>query len=585
MSSEGSLSRSEKTNIETSGDTPVHSYDNLLERYTSTKEKSGNIPVHSYDDDLLERYISNNDGVKSIVESLSKRAGALGPLEEPYDLQKVETVPDEHTTFNAQDPWQYPIDKKTKLRLVEFLPGDKSNPKNMPKWRKWCITFALGSICFVVAFSSAVVTGDIGGVVEYFGVSVEVVILASVTVFVIGFGVGPCVFAPLSEQIGRQIVYVGTLGLALVFIVPCGAAKNIGTLIVCRLIDGILFSAPMTLIGGSLADIWEGSERGQAMAIFSAAPFLGPVCGPIFGGLLGDYAGTWRWIYWADLIIAGVFYIIFILVVPETHHNTILKRRSKMLRKSTGDETYRAICELQVKSIGKVAEESLLRPFILLKELIVFLMTLYMSIVYGLLYMFFFAYPVVFLEGKGFSDSKTGVMFIPIGVGVLISTAVAPFINKDYNRRAQKYRDKGEIPPAELRLIPMMVGCWFVPASLFAFAWSSYPRLSWAGPSISGLGAGFGFCTLYNPANNYIVDSYQHYAASALAAKTLVRSIWGACVPLFTIQMYHRLGYEWASSLMAFISLACCAIPYLFYIYGARIRTYSKYAYAPESTN
>ncbi|KAG5418225.1 NAG4 [Candida metapsilosis] len=86
----------------------------------------------------------------------------------------------------------------------------------------------------------------------------------------------------------------------------------------------------------------------------------------------------------------------------------------------------------------------------------------------------------------------------------------------------------------------------------------------------------------HNPANNYIVDSYQHYAASALAAKTFVRSVWGACVPLFTIQMYHTLGNEWATTLMAFISLACCLIPYLFFIFGARIRVYSKYAYSPN---
>ncbi|EGW32680.1 uncharacterized protein SPAPADRAFT_61752 [Spathaspora passalidarum NRRL Y-27907] len=386
----------------------------------------------------------------------------------------------------------------------------------------------------------------------------------------------------MSEEVGRKPIYVVTLAVALVFIVPCGAAQNIGTLIISRLIDGIAFSAPMTLIGGSLADIWEGPERGTAMAIFSAAPFLGPVCGPIFGGLLADHAPTWRWIYWTFLIIAGAFYAVFIVIVPETHHGILLKKRAKKLRKETGDSRYRTFSELQVRTFGQVAKTSLLRPFVLLSELIVFLMTMYMAVVYGLLYMFFFAYPMVFMEGKGFSASLTGVMFIPIGVGVIIATFCAPYFNKDYNKRAQKYRDRGELPPAELRLIPMMISCWFVPASLFAFAWSSYPTISWAGPCFAGLGAGFGFCCLYNPANNYIVDSYQHYAASALAAKTFVRSIWGACVPLFTIQMYHRLGYEWASSLMAFISLACCAIPFLFFKFGARIRSYSKYAYSPN---
>lgn len=522
----------------------------------------------------------HSQNIQRVVSQLEEDAGTLGPLEQPYDLVKVETHADPNTTYNDNDPWKYPTDAETGLRLVEFVPGDKGNPKNIGTGRKWLYTFLLGSICFVVALGSAIVTGDLEAPVEYFGVSQEVIILSTVTVFVIGFGVGPCLFAPLSEEVGRKPVYTVTLALALIFILPCGLAQNIATLLIGRLLDGIFFSAPMTLIGGSLADIWEASERGKAMAIFSAAPFLGPVMGPIFGGLLGDYTDTWRWVYWAFLIIASVFIAIFTVVVPETHTNTILKRRAKKLRKNTGDDTYKALCELKPRKFLEVAKVSLLRPFILLSELIVFLITLYMSVVYGLLYMFFFAYPVVYMEDKGWLASKTGVMFIPIGVGVLLATAVAPFINNDYNKRAQPYRDRGELPPPELRLIPMMMACWFVPIGLFSFAWSSYPHISWAGPCFSGLAVGFGFCTLYNPANNYIVDSYQHYAASALAAKTLVRSIWGAVVPLFTIQMYHRLGNQWATSLMAFISLACCGIPYLFYFYGARVREFSRYAYS-----
>ncbi|KAK6460188.1 synaptic vesicle transporter [Scheffersomyces coipomensis] len=540
--------------------------------------------VHSSIEDKheLERLVTNNRGVERIISELQEGTGKLGPLEEPYDLKRIETHADPNSDFNEDDEWKYPIDQDTGLRLVEFIPGDKKNPKNLSKAIKWVYTGLLGSICFVVALGSAIVTGDLTHPAEYFGVSEEVIILASVTMFVIGFGVGPLVFAPVSEEVGRKPVYAVTLFMAVIFIIPCALAKNIATLIVCRLIDGILFSAPMTLIGGSLADIWEGKDRGVAMAIFSAAPFLGPVCGPVFGGLLGQYTSTWRWIYWCFLIVAGIFYTVFITVVPETQAGILLKKRAQKLRKITGDSRYRSLNELKIRSFSEVAKTSLLRPFVLLQELIVFLVTLYMAVVYGLLYMFFFAYPVVFMEGKGFSATITGLMFLPIGLGVVIATCAAPLFNADYNRRAQVYRDRGELPPAELRLIPMMVSCWFVPAGLFSFAWSSYPHVSWAGPAFSGIAVGFGFCCLYNPANNYIVDSYQHYAASALAAKTFVRSIWGACVPLFTIQMYHRLGYQWASTLMAFISLACCAIPFLFFIYGARIRTHSKYAYAPD---
>ena len=183
------------------------------------------------------------------------------------------------------------------------------------------------------------------------------------------------------------------------------------------------------------------------------------------------------------------------------------------------------------------------------------------------------------MEGKGYSSGITGLMFIPVAVGVILSAACAPFVHKHYKRLAHQYNGK---PPAEARLIPMMYSCWLIPVGLFIFAWTSYPKLSWAGPAMGGFPIGFGFIFLYNSANNYLVDSYQHQAASALAAKTFLRSFWGAGTVLFTIQMYHTLGDQWAGSLLAFISLACCAIPYVFYFYGAAIRRKSHFAYSGD---
>lgn len=170
-------------------------------------------------------------------------------------------------------------------------------------------------------------------------------------------------------------------------------------------------------------------------------------------------------------------------------------------------------------------------------------------------------------------------MFIPLAIGVLCSAACAPFVNKHYLTLVKKYGGK---PPAEARLIPMMLSCWFIPIGLFIFAWTSYPDIHWIGPCIGGLPVGFGFIFLYNSANNYLVDTYQHQAASALAAKTFLRSMWGASTVLFTEQMYDRLNDRWASTLLAFIALACCAIPYVFYFKGASIRRYSKFAFADD---
>jgi len=82
---------------------------------------------------------------------------------------------------------------------------------------------------------------------------------------------------------------------------------------------------------------------------------------------------------------------------------------------------------------------------------------------------------------------------------------------------------QGGKPPAEVRLVPMMVSCWFVPIGLFIFAWTSYPHMLWLDPAIGGFPVGFWFIFLYNAVNNYLVDSYQHQAASSLGAKTFLR--------------------------------------------------------------
>lgn len=266
--------------------------------------------------------------------------------------------------------------------------------------------------------------------------------------------------------------------------------------------------------------------------------------------------------------------------VPETYPARILARKAAKLRKETGDQTYTSIIDVRTESFASYLGTYLIRPFkLLFTELIVFLLSLYMSVLYGILYMYFVSFPVIFQEGKGYTAGMTGLMFLPVAVGCGIGLMFAPVVNKDYLKQRAKFQG---MPPPEIRLRGMMVGCWSLPIGLFTTAWTSYPHLSWVGPALGGIPMGFGFVLIYNSANNYIVDSYQHLAASALAAKTFMRSIYGAGTVLFTVQMYHNLGNQWAGSLIAFLSLAGCGIPFLFYNYGATIRKRARYAYSGD---
>jgi multidrug resistance protein len=358
---------------------------------------------------------------KSTSASTKERADPKLDINLPYRTLTATANLDEYLIENSDGEIPGPREPNTdkEYKLVTFVPNDPGNPKNWSKAYKWYCTMVVAATCFVVAFASAVITADIEDVAQEFHVSEEVALI-SISVFVVGFGVGPMAFAPLSEIYGRQIIYTVTLFLAVVFIIPCAVAKNIGTLLVCRAIDGIAFSAPMTLVGGTLADLWRNEERGVPMAAFSAAPFVGPAIGPLVGGFLADAAG-WRWLYWIQLILAAIVWALISFTVPETYTPTILARRARKLREETGDNDHVTEQDLDLRPLSERLTIFLIRPFqLLFGELIVFLVSMYMSVLYGLLYMFFVAYPIVFQKGKGYSAGTTGLMFIPLAVGVSI---------------------------------------------------------------------------------------------------------------------------------------------------------------------
>lgn len=286
-----------------------------------------------------------------------------------------------------------------RYELVTFKIDDPENPKNWSKARKWYVTMCVAITCFVVAFNSAVITADLEGVQHRFHVSEEVSLL-TITLFVMGFGIGPMAFAPLSEIFGRRPVYAVTLAVAVIFTIPGAVAQNIGTLLVTRFIAGIAFSAPMSLVGGTLVDLWKNEERGVPMAAFSAAPFIGPGVGPLVGGFLSQ-AGGWRWLYWIQLIMSGCVWILITFTVPETYTPKLLANRAKQLRKDTGDSKFVTEQDLDLRPFTQRLSLFLLRPFqLLFRELIVFFIAVYMSVLYGLLYMFFVAFPIVYQKGK-----------------------------------------------------------------------------------------------------------------------------------------------------------------------------------------
>lgn len=101
----------------------------------------------------------------------------------------------------------------------------------------------------------------------------------------------------------------------------------------------------------------------------------------------------WRWLYWIQLILSGFAYVLITFTVPETYAPKILARRAAKMRKETGEDKFQSESDLDQRPFGERMRIFIVRPFqLLFGELIVFLISLYMSVLYGLLYMFFVAY-------------------------------------------------------------------------------------------------------------------------------------------------------------------------------------------------
>src|ERR1700759_1265403 len=169
---------------------------------------------------------------------------------------------------------------------------------------------------------------------------------------VLGFALGPLLWGPLSEFIGRR----NTTLLALIFYVMwaavCCAAQNIWTLIIFRLLCGCFGSAIMVVPAGQLSDMFETAERGIAQALYSSAVFLGSSLGPAVGGFLSPAAG-WRWLMGFLALNAATLTLGAIIFVPETYAPVLLRRRARLLSKATG-KVYKTRMDFEQPVILKV---------------------------------------------------------------------------------------------------------------------------------------------------------------------------------------------------------------------------------------
>ncbi|PYH41514.1 MFS transporter [Aspergillus saccharolyticus JOP 1030-1] len=440
---------------------------------------------------------------------------------------------------------------------------DRTNPKNWTLGYKAMGMLFLSYNTLIIVLYSTSYTSGISLIAAEFDASTTVVTLG-LTMYLIGLAIGSMFMAPLSELYGRKPVSIGCLPVFTILIIPCAVSKNLATLIVFRFIGALFGSVMISTAPGMVADLAHDDQRALAMSIWSIGPLNGPV-----GGFVTQYLG-WRWMDWIALILSGVA-LIFSCILKETYGPIILQQKAARLRKETGESRW--WCRYDQKaSLKELLKINLSRPFVMaVTEPICIFWNIYIAIVYGILYLCFTAYPIVFRQIRGWSLGLSGLAFLGIGTGCLITIACEPLIRRMINSH-QIDPETGK-PPPEAMVSIVCISALLIPAGELWFAWTDSPAsVHWIVPILAGIPFGAGNTGVFIYATNYLAGSYGVYAASAMAGNSVIRSILGGVLPLVGTYMYSGIGPHWSGTLLGLLEVLIVPIPFVFYKYGYKIR-------------
>ena len=372
------------------------------------------------------------------------------------------------------------------------------------------VRFFIGAIlaytCLGSTFTSSVFSASTSSVAAHFGVSVEVAVL-STSLYVLGYAFGPLIWGPFSELQGRKLpILVGVFGFS-VFCFGCAVSKDLQTLMICRFFTGFFGSCPLAVVAAAFSDMFDNRQRGVAIVIFSSMVFMGPMLGPFIGGFINESYLGWRWNLYLPGIMGAFALCLNIVFLPETYAPVILVDKAKELRRRTKNWGIHAKQEEVEVDFRELVTKNFSRPIrLLVSEPIILLITLYMSFIYGLLYCFLTAYPLVFQGVHHMTPGVAGLPFFGMVVGIFIVAGYIIYDARAYNKKLQA---NGGIPVPEWRLPPVMIGGVLFSLGLFWFGWSGYKEsVHWIVPTLSGLFTGFGLLAIFIQCFNYIIDSY-----------------------------------------------------------------------------
>ena len=308
---------------------------------------------------------------------------------------------------------------------------------------------------FVVSFTSAIFAPSINNASKEFGVGSEVGTLGT-TLYVLGFATGPLIWAPMSELHGRKWPLTISMLVGGIFTIASASAKDIETLIICRFFAGACGAGQLTVVPGVLADLYDNTYRGMAISLYALTVFVGPFTAPFTGGFIVSSSLGWRWTLYIPAILSLACGCISLFLLRETYAPCLLVAKAAAIRRQTNNWAVYAQHDRVEVNPRQLIEKYFTRPLrMLITEPIILLVSVYMSFIYALVYCLLEAYPYVFGEIYGMTPGVSGLPFIGLIIGQVLSCGFLLSQHVSYTNNLVRNKN---VPVPEWRLNPAILG-------------------------------------------------------------------------------------------------------------------------------
>ncbi|WFD31572.1 hypothetical protein MSPP1_002611, partial [Malassezia sp. CBS 17886] len=461
--------------------------------------------------------------------------------------------------------------------LVTFGPGQ--DPRSWSRRYRMLLVVIVSAYTLLSPMTSSMNAPALDTLAEEFHVQSSTVKNMMMSSQVLAFAVGPILHAPLSEQYGRRTLLQVTNILFLILNMGCGFSRTATQMIVLRFCAGLMGSAPASLGAGIVADLFEPEDRGEAMAMYTLSPIMGPCIGPIFSGWIIQGYGPqhWRWIFWVSTMFGALVAAIGLFTVRETYTPVLLERKAHRYRKETGNPRWHTRFA-RVESLRTRLLHGLMRPCVfLVTQPVVVVPSVYQALLFGCQYILLAEFPNVY---RTYYDQPPGIAslhYIAMLVGFLVSGQIGGRWVDVYYRKMRARN--GGVGKPEFKLPLLFITGICTPAGLLLYGWSVQYRLKWIVPDVGifimacGVRGALFVCPLY------LADAVSVYAASAVSALVISRSVFAFSFPLFSPNLYATLGQGWGNSVLALATaLIGLPTPFILMRYGEALRQRSSYS-------